>query len=49
MLRTMRQWIDLGVLALVAVDSAEACKGILTVDVHGTRSTNTLTARATEG
>lgn len=44
----MREGVDLGVLATVTVDSAKAGKGVLTVNVHGARSADTLTARTTE-
>lgn len=43
----MREGINLGVLC-VAVDTAEAGKCVRAVDVHGTRATDTLTARASE-
>jgi len=42
------KWVNLGVLR-VSVNSAEARKSILSVYVHGARSTNTLSARPSEG
>lgn len=45
----MRQGVDLGVLATVAIDSAEAGEGILAINVHGARTTNTLSAGPSEG
>jgi hypothetical protein len=39
------QWINLRGLAFVAVDPTEASKGVLSIDVHGARSANTLTTR----
>jgi len=41
--------VDLGGLAGVAVDSAKACQGVGTFNVHGARTANTFTARPTEG
>lgn len=43
----VRERVDLGVVLLV--DSAKASKGVDTVNVHGARTANALTARATEG
>ena len=48
-IRTVWQGVNLGVLADIPVDSAKACKRVLSVDVHGTRAANTLTARPAEG
>lgn len=47
--RTVRKRIYLGVGTAVAFDSAQARKGVLPVDVHGARTADTFTARATEG
>ena len=47
--RTVGKRIDLGVLAGVPVDSAKARKGVLAVDVHGARATDTLTTGSAEG
>lgn len=44
----MRKRVDLGVLATFAVDSAQAGERVLTVNVHGARTADTLSARATE-
>jgi len=44
----VRKRIDFAVLGALAVDSAEASKGVLAVDVHGAGSADTLAARATE-
>ena len=43
-LLTVGERVNLGVLAGVAVNSAEACKGILSVDVHSARTANAFTA-----
>jgi len=43
------QRINLCGLALATVDSTEASKRILSIDVHSTRSANTLTARTAKG
>ena len=48
-IRTVWQRVNLSILANIPVDSAKACKRVLSVDVHGTRAANTLTSRATEG
>jgi hypothetical protein len=45
----VREWVDFRVLALGAVDAAEARECVLAIDVHRTRATDTLAARATEG
>jgi hypothetical protein len=45
---TVRKRIDFAVLGAFTVDSAEASKGVLAVNVHGARSADTLAARATE-
>ena len=45
---TVRKRIDFAVLGALAVDSAQASKGVLAVDVHGAGSADTFTARATE-
>ena len=45
---TVGERVNLGILAGVAVNSAEACKGILSVDVHSARTADALTARAAE-
>ena len=44
----MREGVDLGVLARVTVDTAQAGEGVLAVDVHGTRAADALAARAAE-
>ena len=44
----MGKGVDLGVLAGVALDSAEASKRVLAVDVHGTRAADTLAAGTSE-
>ena len=41
--------VDLGVLARVAVDTAETRKSVLAVDVHGARAADALAAGAAEG
>lgn len=46
---TVRQGVDLRCLLLVPVDPAEAGEGVYSIDVHGARSTDSLTARPTEG
>ena len=45
----MWQWINLGGLAFITVDPTEASKRVLSIDIHGARSANTLTARTAEG
>lgn len=47
--RTVREGVDLAGLGGVLVNAAETGEGVDTVNVHGTRATDTLTARATEG
>lgn len=42
----MREGVDLGVLARVSVDAAETCEGVLAINVHGARATDTFSARA---
>ena len=44
----MGKRIDFAVLGTLTVDSAEASKSVLAVNVHGAGSTDTLAARATE-
>ena len=46
--RTVREGIDLSVLACVSVDPAQARQSVLAVDVHGARTTDTLAAGPTE-
>lgn len=46
--RTVWEGINLGVCRGVAVDAAETGKGVLPVNVHGTRAADTLSARAPE-
>jgi len=41
--------VDLGGLGRVLLDAAETRERVDTVNVHGTRATDTLTARAAEG
>ena len=45
---TVRQRIDLRILTTITVDSAETSKGVLTIDIHSTRSADILTARPTK-
>jgi len=40
--------VDLRVLARVPVDAAETGQGVLAINVHGTRTTDTLSARTPE-
>ena len=47
--RTVRKGVNLAVLGRGSVNSAEARKSVLSVDVHGTRPTDTLSARPPEG
>jgi len=47
--RTVGKRIDLGVLASVSVDPAEASEGVLAVDVHGARAADTFTTGSAEG
>ena len=44
MMLTVREGVNLGVLATITVNSAKASKRVLAVDVHGARAANTLTA-----
>lgn len=44
----MRKGVDLGRGCSVLGDTAETGKGVDTVNVHGARAANSLTARATE-
>lgn len=46
--RTVGERVDLRVLARVAIDAAEACEGVLPVDVHGAGAAYTLAAGAAE-
>lgn len=46
---TVGEGVDLGGLGGVLLDAAEAGEGVDTVNVHGARATDTLTARAAEG
>ena len=41
--------VNFSILALSFVNSAETSKRILSVDIHGTRATDTLSARPPEG
>ena len=41
----MWKGIDLGVFVRVPVDAAETSEGVLTINVHGTRAADTLSAR----
>ena len=45
----MRKWVNLAVLGRGSVNPAEARESVLSVDVHGTRPTDTLSARPPEG
>ena len=45
----MRQRVDLGRLAHVAIDAAQARESVLAVDVHRARPADALTAGAAEG
>lgn len=47
-IRTVWKGVDLGVFARVPVDAAETGEGVLAINVHGTRPTDTLSARAPE-
>ena len=46
---TVRERIDLCVFIFTTVNATETGEGILAIDVHGTRTTDTLSARATKG
>ena len=45
----MWKWVNLGVLVRCSVNSAETGESVLSVDVHGTRPTDALSARSPEG
>lgn len=45
----MRKRIDLGIFSRVSVYATETGEGILTIDIHRARTTDTLSARTTEG
>lgn len=45
----VRQRVDLDIRGRFGGDSAQACQGVLAVDVHGTASTNALSAAPPEG
>jgi hypothetical protein len=44
----VRQWVDLGIFALLAVDPAQTGKCVLPVDIHRAGAANTLSARPTK-
>jgi len=44
----MRQGINLGVFALITVNTAKTCEGVLSVDIHGTGATYALSAGSAE-
>jgi hypothetical protein len=44
----VRERIDLRVLILTTVNATETGEGILAIDVHGARATDTLSTRATK-
>jgi hypothetical protein len=44
----VRERIDLCVLIFTTVNATETGEGILAIDVHGTRATDTLSTRATK-
>lgn len=46
--RTVRKRVDLGLLGGIFGNSAQAGKSVDTVNVHGTRTTDTLSARSSE-
>lgn len=46
--RTVRKGVDLGFLGGIFGNSAQAGKSVDTVNVHGTRATDTLSARSSE-
>jgi hypothetical protein len=46
--RTMRERVKLGGLGLAAVNSRKTSKSVDAVDVHGTRSADSLSARSSE-
>jgi len=43
------KWVDLGFLLGIGWDTAQASQSVDTIDVHGTTSADTLTARSSEG
>lgn len=43
------QRIDLGIFGCVCIYSAQACQCVLSTNVHGTRATDTFSARPSEG
>ena len=45
---TVGERVDLGVLVLGSVDSAQACERVLSVDVHCTGTTDALSTRSAE-
>lgn len=45
----VRQRVDLDIRGRLGGDSAQACQGVLAVDVHGTASANALSATPSEG
>lgn len=45
----VRQRVDLDIRGRFGGDSAQACQGVLAVDVHGTASTDALSATPPEG
>ena len=47
--RTVRKGVNLRILARVSIYATETGKGILTINIHGTRATNALSAGTAEG
>lgn len=45
----MWKWVNLGVLVRGSVNSAKTRESVLSVDVHGTRPADALSARSPEG
>jgi hypothetical protein len=45
----MRKWIDFGGTAGLGINVGQTGQGVATINVHGTRSTDSLTARTTKG
>jgi len=45
----VRKRVDLGILALISVYATEAGESILTIYIHRTRTTDTLSAGTAEG
>lgn len=45
---TVWERINLGIFALVAVDTAETCEGVLPINIHGTGAANPLPAGTAE-